>query len=56
VVAGKLIRGFLFGLSQLDPLAIAGLTVLLGGAGVLACLLPGRRASRTDPMEVLCYE
>ncbi|MEZ4588119.1 MAG: ABC transporter permease [Gemmatimonadales bacterium] len=56
VGAGQLIRGFLFGLSPLDPVAFGAIALLLGGAAVVACLVPSRRASRTDPMEVLRHE
>jgi len=56
VVAGQLIRGFLFGLCALDSIAFAGITVLLGHAAVLKCLAPSREASRTVPMEVLRNE
>lgn len=37
----------------MDPLAIAGVCVLLAMAGLLACLLPALRAARVQPMHAL---
>ncbi|HET8898395.1 MAG TPA: FtsX-like permease family protein, partial [Rhodanobacteraceae bacterium] len=39
--------------SALDPLAMAGVCVLLSMAGLLACLLPALRAARVAPMRAL---
>ncbi|HEX7341238.1 MAG TPA: ABC transporter permease [Rhodanobacteraceae bacterium] len=36
-----------------DPVALIGVCVLLGIAGLLACLLPALRASRVQPMHAL---
>jgi predicted permease len=51
--AGRFIESMLFGVRPLDPLAIAGAMVLLGGAALLAALIPALRASRVDPLEAL---
>lgn len=40
-------------LSAIDPLAFGIVTLLAGGCGLLACLLPSRRAARVDPNAVL---
>ncbi len=40
-------------LSAIDPIAFGIVTVLAGGCGLLACLLPSRRASRLDPNAIL---
>lgn len=39
-----------------DPLALAGVILVLAGAGFLACYLPARRAARVNPLEALRYE
>jgi ABC-type lipoprotein release transport system permease subunit len=43
----------LFGVPPTDPATFAGVALLLGGAALLACWIPARRASRVDPMTVL---
>jgi putative ABC transport system permease protein len=53
LLAGRFIDSMLFGVRPLDPLAIAGAVVLLGGAALLAALIPALRASRVDPVEAL---
>jgi predicted permease len=42
--------------SSRDPLLLAGVTVVLIGAAVLASCAPARRAASTDPLEALRYE
>ncbi len=42
--------------SSRDPLVLVAVTVLLGGAGLLACAVPARRAAQADPMTALRYE
>ncbi len=37
----------------LDPLVMAGVSVVLTLAGLLACLLPAKRAARVAPMRAL---
>lgn len=50
------LRSFLYGISPVDPLTFAGLALVLGGVGVLACWLPARRAAKLDPMTALRSE
>jgi predicted permease len=52
-VGSQLIAARLFGITALDPVTLAGATVLLAAAAAVACWLPARRAARTDPAEVL---
>jgi ABC-type antimicrobial peptide transport system permease subunit len=52
----QLIRQFLFGIGPADPLTLVGVPLLLGGVAALAAYVPGRRASRVDPVEALRHE
>lgn len=54
-VAG-LMRGLLFEVSPWDPLTFAAATALVALAGLVACLLPARRAARLDPLVALKYD
>ena len=49
LAAGRLIESMLYGIRLRDPLAIGGAVLLLGGAALLAALIPALRASRVDP-------
>lgn len=46
-------RGFLFGVSTVDPVAFAIAAMLLAGTAVLAGIVPASRAARTDPMSAI---
>ncbi len=47
---------FLYGVSPAEPLVFASVAGLLIAVTLLACWIPARRASRTDPMVALRYE
>jgi hypothetical protein len=49
----RLLRGVLFGVGQLDPIAYLGAMVLFTVATALACLGPANRALHIDPARVL---
>jgi putative ABC transport system permease protein len=53
---GRAIRGLLFGVQPNDPLTIAGVAAMLFVIGVLACLIPARRAASTDAVAALRFE
>lgn len=53
---GSLLRGFLIGVGPLDPIALIGAPLILGGVAILAAYLPARRSSRVDPVEALRSE
>jgi predicted permease len=56
VVVSRLLQTLLFGVQTADPLTFVGAPLLLLAVGVLASLLPARRASRIDPARVLKAE
>ena len=51
-----LVRGLLFGVSQTDPLILAGVALLLTAITVVASFFPAHQATRVDPMVSLRYE
>ena len=54
--AGRLLRGYLFGVSTHDAWTMAGAALLLFASGMLAAYLPARRAAGVDPMVALRTE
>ncbi|HEY1501816.1 MAG TPA: ABC transporter permease [Acidobacteriaceae bacterium] len=53
---GYLIASQLFGVNPWNPLLLAGATVLLGLAALVAALIPARRAASIDPIQALRSE
>jgi putative ABC transport system permease protein len=51
-----LIESMLYGIRPLDPLVTSGAVLLLGGAALVAALIPALRASRVDPALALREE
>jgi len=56
LAAGRLVESMLYGIRPRDPLAIGGAVLLLGGAALVAALIPAVRASRVDPALALREE
>ena len=52
----KIVQSQLWGVSAFDPGAFVLAPLALLGAGVLACYIPARRATRVDPLVALRYE
>ena len=56
LVIARFLSSEVFAVPGTDPLAIAGVVLLLTFTAFLACVVPARRASRLDPMSALRHE
>ena len=56
LVAGRLVRSFMFNVSAADPLALGGAALVLISIALLACWVPARRAVKIDPNRALRQE
>ena len=54
--ATGVLKSFLFGVDQHDPLTILSVCMLLAACGLIAALIPARRAASIDPMQALRTE
>jgi len=52
----RLMRSMLFGVEPTDPLTFAAIALILATVAMVACYLPGRRATKVDPTISLRYE
>jgi ABC-type antimicrobial peptide transport system permease subunit len=50
---GRFLQSLLYGVGTTDPVTLAGVSLLLGGVALAACLLPAMRALGIDPMAAL---
>ena len=53
---GRALTAFLFGVRPIDPAVMAAVVLTLTVTGLVACLVPARRATRVHPMDALRYE
>ncbi len=56
IAAGKLVRGFLYGVAEHDAWTLTTVALLLLACGGLAAYFPARKASRVNPIEALRAE
>jgi ABC-type antimicrobial peptide transport system permease subunit len=56
LVLSRAMQAQLYQIQSTDPWTFLGVVVVLGTVALIACWLPARRASRTDPMIALRYE
>ena len=55
-VATRVMRSFLFGVSEHDPATVVAVSVLMIVCGLVAALVPARRAASIEPMQALRME
>jgi putative ABC transport system permease protein len=53
LATGRLVKSFLFEVHPLDGWTYASVAVLLAAVGLLAALIPARRAASIQPMQAL---
>jgi predicted permease len=56
LLCGQVLKSALYGISPVDPMALAGSCLLLMGVVLAACYFPARRAAQIDPMAALRHE
>lgn len=52
----RFLSGLLYGVPAADPATLAAVALLLGGIALLACYIPARRATASDPVIALRCE
>jgi ABC-type antimicrobial peptide transport system permease subunit len=55
-VGTRVLKSFLFGVSEHDPVTVLSVSLLLVVCGLIAALVPARRAASIDPMQALRTE
>ena len=56
VAATRAMSGLLYEVSPLDPAVFAAVATILAASGLLASVVPARRATRVDPIVALRVE
>jgi ABC-type antimicrobial peptide transport system permease subunit len=52
----RFMENFLWGVTRSDPATFIIIAAILIGAGIVACLVPGTRATRIDPLVALPHD
>ena len=55
-VTTRVMRSFLFGVSEHDPMTVSAVSLLMIVCGIVAALVPARRAASIEPMRALRME
>jgi ABC-type antimicrobial peptide transport system permease subunit len=55
-IVTRVMRSFLFGVSEHDPMTVVSVSVLMIVCGLVAALVPARRAASIEPMQALRTE
>jgi ABC-type antimicrobial peptide transport system permease subunit len=56
IILTRLMQGLLYGVSSFDPMTFLVTSSVLLAVTVLACALPARKATQSDPMTALRYD
>lgn len=52
-MGGRSLGGLLYEVAPADPLTMISVIVAVVAVGLIACVIPGRRASMSDPIGIL---
>lgn len=56
LIATRILAGLLYGISPTDPVTLIQASLLLAGTALLACVMPARQATRSNPLTALRTE